>query len=89
MPSACSRLEIDTLPRAMAGVVGVDSTHAEREKPQCPSEANKILVRRLIEEVWNTGDYGLLAELATSDFAESNKQGNLRTRRLPDAAPPD
>ena len=46
------------------------------------TEANKVLVRRLIEEVWNTGDYSLLAELATPDFAESNKQGNLRTRRL-------
>ena len=44
------------------------------------TEANKILVRRLFEEVWNTGDYGPLAELATPDFAESTKQGNMLTR---------
>jgi predicted ester cyclase len=49
------------------------------------TEANKMLVRRLIEEVWNTGDYGPLEELATPDFAESTRQGNLRTRAsLPD-----
>ena len=48
-------------------------------------EANKMLVRRLIEEVWNTGDDCRLAELATPDFAESTKQGNLQTRTwLPD-----
>jgi predicted ester cyclase len=48
-------------------------------------EDNKTLVRRLIEEVWNTGNYDPLAALATPDFAESTKRLNQMTRTaLPD-----
>lgn len=44
------------------------------------TEANKTLVRRLIEEVWNTGNYDQLDELAAPVFAESTKRLNQMTR---------
>ena len=44
------------------------------------TEANKTLVRRLIEEVWNTGNYAQLDELAAPAFAESTKRLNQMTR---------
>lgn len=44
------------------------------------TEANQILVRRLIEEVWNTGNYDPLDALAAPAFAESTKRLNQMTR---------
>jgi predicted ester cyclase len=43
-------------------------------------EENKTLVRRLIEEVWNTSDYRQLEMVAAPSFAESTKQGNQSIR---------
>lgn len=44
------------------------------------TEANKILVWRLIEEIWNTGNYDPLDALAAPAFAESTKRLNQMTR---------
>ena len=44
------------------------------------TEANKALVRRLIEEVWNAGNYAQLDALAAPTFAESTKRLNQMTR---------
>ena len=44
------------------------------------TEVNKTLVRRLIEEVWNTGNYDQLDVLAAPAFAESTKRLNQMTR---------
>ena len=44
------------------------------------TEDNKALVRRLIEEVWNTSDYSNLDALAAPSFAESTKQINQSVR---------
>jgi predicted ester cyclase len=44
------------------------------------TQANKILVRRLIEEIWNTGNYEQLDALAAPAFAESTKRLNQMTR---------
>ena len=44
------------------------------------SEDNKTLVRRLIEEVWNTSNYTQLEALAAPSFAESTKKLNQSVR---------
>lgn len=44
------------------------------------TEADQTLVRRLIEEVWNTGNYAQLDRLAAPAFAESTKRLNQMTR---------
>jgi predicted ester cyclase len=43
-------------------------------------EENKALVRRLVEEVWDTGDYERLDSLSTPSFAESTQQVNQGMR---------
>jgi steroid delta-isomerase-like uncharacterized protein len=37
-------------------------------------EANKLIVRRLFDEVWNTGNVGLLDELLAPDFIDRAAQ---------------
>ena len=37
-----------------------------------PEEENKLLVRRYLEEVVNTGDVGRLAEFIAPDYVEVN-----------------
>ena len=44
------------------------------------TQDNKTLVRRLIEEVWNTSNYSQLEALAAPSFAESTKQMNQSVR---------
>ncbi|MCB0061532.1 MAG: ester cyclase [Caldilineaceae bacterium] len=53
---------------------------AERAVENDLTKANKILVRQLIEEVWNTGNYEQLDVLAAPAFAESTKWLNQMTR---------
>ncbi len=49
------------------------------------TDENKTLVRRLIEEVWNTSTYSELETLAAPSFAESTRQMNQSIRSaLPD-----
>jgi predicted ester cyclase len=49
------------------------------------TEENKAIVRRLIEEIWNTSDYSQLEEVAAPEFAESTRQFNQWVRAvLPD-----
>lgn len=49
------------------------------------NEDNKALVQRLIEGVWNTGNYSELDEIAGPTFAASTEQANRSVREaLPD-----
>jgi predicted ester cyclase len=51
------------------------------------TDENKTLVRRLIEEVWNTSTYSELETLAAPSFAESTRQTNQSIRSaFPDHA---
>jgi len=44
------------------------------------SEANKSLMRRAIEEVWNRGDVAALEELVSSDFVIHAPQAEIQGR---------
>ena len=48
--------------------------------PIFAAEANKVIVHRWIEEVWNKGNVAIVAELLVSEFTKETKQAMIRWR---------